>query len=130
MPKVYDLTGQVFGRLTVLEKAGSVSGHMTYRCLCCCGREVVVRGNDLKTGNTKSCGEVGCKKQGVPMEAKTDCFAYLRRQGGAVCSALSEVVCLKQECRFYASVQQVCGKCQKKDCDSCLIVSPQKQMEK
>lgn len=56
-----DLTGMVFGRLTVLERAEdhvAPSGYKTpmWRCKCECGNEVVVRGKSLRKGETKSCG--------------------------------------------------------------------------
>lgn len=56
-----DLTGQKYGRLTVIEKSET---HVTpkgrnvymWRCLCDCGNEVVVRSYSLMSGETKSCG--------------------------------------------------------------------------
>lgn len=60
---------------------------------------------------------------------KKDCFAYVARQGRHVCTAMAEIYCLKGECKFYAPLKEVCGKCEKKDCDRCLTVSYQKQME-
>lgn len=59
--KAIDMTGRVYGRLTVLERVGSVfyrNGQSvpTWRCRCECGREVVVRGISLRNGTTRSCG--------------------------------------------------------------------------
>lgn len=54
-----DLTGRVFGRLTVLNLAGrSKSGLIQYACMCSCPRHpiILVTGKDLRSGNTKSCG--------------------------------------------------------------------------
>lgn len=54
-----DLTGQKFGRLTVLydsEDRDGVSRRVIWLCKCDCGNLKRVKGNDLKTGNTKSCG--------------------------------------------------------------------------
>nr|DAK63744.1 MAG TPA: homing endonuclease [Bacteriophage sp.] len=49
-----DLTGMKFDRLEVLERLG---GEPTeYRCKCSCGNEIVVRGANLMSGNTHSCG--------------------------------------------------------------------------
>lgn len=55
---VRDLAGQVFGRLTVLDRAGSAprSGKALWRCRCECGRETIVQGVYLTTGDTRSCG--------------------------------------------------------------------------
>ena len=53
-----DLTGQVFGRLTVIECAGKPKGKKTYSwlCRCECGNTSVVDVSALTSGNTKSCG--------------------------------------------------------------------------
>lgn len=52
-----DLTGQKFGRLTVIEKAGSSDSHgILWRCKCDCGNVCEVRAYYLKTGGTRSCG--------------------------------------------------------------------------
>lgn len=57
-----DLTGQRFGRLTVIKylySEKSKNGKSTipyYQCKCDCGNEINVTGHRLKTGNTKSCG--------------------------------------------------------------------------
>lgn len=58
MPSRIDLTGQTFGRLTVIEPAGrSKRGKLVWRCTCACGeREVTAATNDLRRGNTRSCG--------------------------------------------------------------------------
>ena len=46
------LWGQVFGRLTVLDWEGNGK----WRCRCECGNEILVQTDNLKSGNTKSCG--------------------------------------------------------------------------
>lgn len=51
-----DLTGRVFGRLTVLRRVTTPAGRRGWRCLCTCGNETVVRTGLLSSGNTKSCG--------------------------------------------------------------------------
>lgn len=59
MSSKIDLTGQVFGRLTVIEDVGrNKKGEVLWRCSCSCGegREVVTKGTNLKSGNTESCG--------------------------------------------------------------------------
>ena len=55
-PKVVDLTGQVFGKLTVIELDQESSGRRKWICKCSCGNTVSVREYNLKSGNTKSCG--------------------------------------------------------------------------
>ena len=56
--KCDDLTGRVFGRLTVTEFAGrNKNGLACWKCLCSCGNVVAgVRRGNLQSGNTTSCG--------------------------------------------------------------------------
>lgn len=57
MSKIKDLTGQHYGRLTVLDYAGSDKrGKATWRCTCECGNTATVDGYDLRHGHTTSCG--------------------------------------------------------------------------
>ena len=52
-----DMTGQRFGRLTVIRRAGlSQNREATWFCLCDCGNECIVRRTCLVRGYTKSCG--------------------------------------------------------------------------
>ena len=53
-----DLTGRVFGRLTVLSIAGRSKRGVQYTCRCSCPSHpiITVSGKDLRSGNTKSCG--------------------------------------------------------------------------
>lgn len=51
------LEGREFGQLNVLEYVGDGK----YRCLCSCGKECIIYGNNLKAGHTKSCGCKKCK---------------------------------------------------------------------
>lgn len=57
MPKKIDLTGQKFGRLTVIEEVGrSNQRTVKWRCKCECGNETIVCSNHLRSGTVKSCG--------------------------------------------------------------------------
>ena len=57
MAKFKDRTGERYGRLLVLEHYGKDHrGKHLWKCVCDCGNEVVVRGEYLKSGHTKSCG--------------------------------------------------------------------------
>lgn len=52
-----DLTGQHFGRLTVIKRVENANdGHAKWECQCECGNITYVSSNVLKKGNTKSCG--------------------------------------------------------------------------
>jgi len=50
------MIGRQFGRLTVLAPDGRRGKDLTYRCLCECGAETVIQGNNLRSGHTTSCG--------------------------------------------------------------------------
>lgn len=54
--KKLDLTGQVFGKLTVLAPAHNVGSYTAWLCRCECGRQAVVATRRLRDGRTKSCG--------------------------------------------------------------------------
>lgn len=55
--KLKDLTGQKFGKLTVIERAENDNkGNVQWLCQCECGNKKVVRGSSLKSGNSHSCG--------------------------------------------------------------------------
>lgn len=54
--KKLDLTGQRFGKLTVLKPAENVGNRTTWLCRCDCGRESVVKTYRLRSGHTSSCG--------------------------------------------------------------------------
>lgn len=54
--KRIELTGQRFGRLTVLRFVGKRESEHLWRCRCNCGNASVVNGGNLRTGHTRSCG--------------------------------------------------------------------------
>lgn len=57
MGKLIDLTGQRFGRLVVVERAGTSRNRQAmWRCRCDCGKKIAVQGYHLRTGHTQSCG--------------------------------------------------------------------------
>ena len=51
-----DLTGQQFGRLTVLKYAGSKRNRSSWLCECSCGNTCIVNQMELNRGDTLSCG--------------------------------------------------------------------------
>ncbi len=61
--KRLDLTGQEFGRLTVVEPAEDTDGCAMWRCRCECGNEIAVRGDYLRSGHVMSCG---CMRRETP----------------------------------------------------------------
>lgn len=54
--RVDDLTGQKFGRLTVLHRDGSKGRAAAWACKCACGGSARVASFHLKSGMTRSCG--------------------------------------------------------------------------
>lgn len=59
--RVEDLTGQKFGKLTVLARADdhinpNGTKYIMWKCQCECGNETVTRATSLKSGHTVSCG--------------------------------------------------------------------------
>ena len=62
MSKKIEMVGRKFGRLTVieedLERYAAMQGRKrpVYKCICDCGNILSVRGEDLRSGNTISCG--------------------------------------------------------------------------
>ena len=48
--------GKTFHRLKIVAAAGVRKGHRMVRCLCECGKRIVVRFESVRRGNTKSCG--------------------------------------------------------------------------
>lgn len=53
--------GSQVGRLTIIENIGYMTQgcnpyHIFYKCVCSCGKEVLVRKDHLSSGATKSCG--------------------------------------------------------------------------
>ena len=60
MARFKDLTGLRFGRLVVVKRSNKPSGRkdgpVTWVCVCDCGNHKDVRGPELRTGDTQSCG--------------------------------------------------------------------------
>lgn len=64
MSRLIDITGQTFGRLTVvglshIERPNKGTSRAFWHCICRCGNKVVMRGDGMKMGHSKSCG---CQK--------------------------------------------------------------------
>lgn len=71
MAKLQDLTGQRFGRLTVIKRVeNDKRGNSRWLCRCDCGNEKVVSSHNLKNGHAKSCG---CFRRDI---AKTKLYTH------------------------------------------------------
>jgi len=51
-----NITGAVFGRLTVLHRHGRNRNAATWLCVCKCGTETIAEARMLRRGTTQSCG--------------------------------------------------------------------------
>lgn len=57
MGKKLDLTGQTFGQLIVIERLANYKKNQTYyKCVCSCGKEVIINSSRLINGKKTSCG--------------------------------------------------------------------------
>lgn len=56
MGRFIDLTGMVFGRLTVVCRGPRQGAKITWACRCECGRLSMAHGQDLRSGKHRSCG--------------------------------------------------------------------------
>jgi hypothetical protein len=57
MPKMIDVTGEVFGRLTAIEPIRQRGKKEIYwRCQCSCGKLTLVMAQNLREGKIQSCG--------------------------------------------------------------------------
>jgi len=66
MSKLIDLTGQKFGKWTVLERAQNYkSGLARWLCRCDCGREKIVYSRHLRTEASQQCRHCGSIKHGL-----------------------------------------------------------------
>lgn len=94
-----DLTGQVFGRLTVVDRAPTVDGTTIWRCVCECGTGRSVPASKLRQGKSRSCGclkrEVtaamgrACATHGKFGTPEYSCWAQMKRR------------CERPKCRAY-----------------------------
>lgn len=85
MMRVVEMTGEVFGRLTVVARAGSArhrhGARATWRCRCACGRECIVEGKRLRRGAVQSCG---CLYDEVQRGGRRTRHAHARRGAHSV----------------------------------------------
>src|SRR5699024_6156449 len=57
-----DITGEVFGRLTVLGRTHNIKNDTAWLCKCECGNYKMVRTTSLRSGDNVSCG---CKRKEI-----------------------------------------------------------------
>lgn len=67
--KLINEIGNVYGYLTVVERAENKDSRAMWKCKCKCGNEVIVSGKSLRSGRTKSCG---CYRKEVTTQKNID----------------------------------------------------------
>ena len=72
MSRVIDETGNKYGLLTVLERAGSKNGKAAWLCQCECGNQIVVTGDSLRQGKTTTCGATEHKSERMKEVGKSN----------------------------------------------------------
>lgn len=92
-----DITGQKFGRLSVVSRDQTAKrGEVCWFCLCECGKHSIVRGYQLGSGGTKSCG---CVKLGDD---------FIGRKFGRL-TVLSRAHCVNSSGQYPLICQCECG---------------------
>lgn len=90
-----DLTGHIFGRLTVLKRADDYiqpSGRRrpAWLCRCECGNEIIALGDNLSCGRTNSCGclrkEMMAEKQVTHGKTDTRLYAIWQQMKNRCCN--------------------------------------------
>lgn len=101
-----DLTGQKFGRLTVLKDSGQreKSGDVKWLCLCDCGNTVIVNVQNLKRGNNISCG---CyQRELTQFNKKYNTYELYDTYGIGYTSNTNQIFCFDLE--DYESIKSYC----------------------
>lgn len=81
--RLIDLTGNTYGQLGVLGRAGSsVGGKPLWRCRCECGSEKIVQGGNLKNGHTQSCGCIRGENHGLSDATEHRIWSHMRQRCG------------------------------------------------
>jgi hypothetical protein len=81
MANAIDLKGQRFNRLIVIERdynKKDKSRQAWWKCKCDCGKEISVRGQCLRNGNTQSCGCYGTEKRNEAIRKSEKVFAHCK----------------------------------------------------
>jgi len=78
MPATIDITGQTFGRLTVINCLGRNKwGSIIWTCHCKCGATVVQSTGSLRAGQSKSCKRCAAQSHGFRYHPLYHCWKYI-----------------------------------------------------
>lgn len=101
MGKFIDITGQKFGRLTVIKleeiRTTNYGKRAMWRCKCDCGKEVVVYSYSIRKGKTVSCG---CYNKEIVKKMRTKHNEAQRTQLYNVWTGMKDR-CLNKNCKAY-----------------------------
>ena len=113
--KARDLTGNAFGRLTVIGPAEARNGKLAWNCRCVCGAETIVLGSNLVRGNTLSCGCHRKENAKVILSAgNTPAYErYCRRCGTKFMATARQCFCSPACAKHHEPLQVHCGVCGK-----------------
>lgn len=119
MSKIKDETGNIYGKLTVIQRMPSEKGRAMWLCKCKCGNITTKSGHDLRSGKIVGCGKcknyideinhrygkllvikkVGTSKDGIVWLCKCDCGNYTTATGHLLrsgdkqsCGCLNKVI--------------------------------------
>lgn len=100
--KYKDVTGVVYGRLTVLGCVGKGKSHYLWECICECGNKVTIAINNLNSGHTKSCGCLSIEKI-IDRSFKHGNAIRGELTGEYLSWASMKVRCLNETSKFYSN---------------------------
>lgn len=91
-----DITGNVYGRLTVVSYAGQAhrTAAQKWNCLCQCGNKVAIASGSLKNGSTQSCG---CLHKEATIKTHTT-HGEASKPAGGITSEYRIYCCAKGRC--------------------------------
>lgn len=116
--KIKDLTGEVFGRLTVISFAYSYNNRAYWNCQCSCGNKVVANSHNLVNGNTKSCGCLhsgNCESRKDITGQKFNHLTVIRYLGTQKSHSMLEClcdcgkICIKERSSLVSGMIKSCG---------------------
>ena len=89
--KLEDLTGKVYGRLTVIERAeNDKHGNTRWLCKCSCGNECIVQAGNLKSGQ-QTCSRHRREIQRESVQKRKGKVDVMRTEYNGVLMTLKEV---------------------------------------
>lgn len=104
--KKLDLIGEKFGYLTVIKEDGhNSSGKIEWKCKCVCGKIIKTTGNNLRSGNSRSCG---CKTQELNRNTKKEDLVN-KKFGKILVISYNDEESIKNRCSTWNCVCE-CGK--------------------